>query len=119
MSRELKCCCQACEVKLFKSFKARVLKLTDAELQAAYEDGSKGMDLIEDLHAQVAERHPLGIGQMLHAVMTSIHIGERGDAVSELDQLIDDEINSAFMNGLDLNLSIDCLLRGKSEAGND
>lgn len=106
MSKELKCCCQACEVKIFKSFKARVLDLTDTELQASYEAGSRGMDLIEDLHAQVAKRHPLGIGQILHAVMTSIHIGERRAAVSDLDQLIDDELQSARIN--DVKLDAQC-----------
>lgn len=117
MSTKLKCCCQSCEIKLFSSFKTRVLQLTDTELIASDKEGSKGMGLIEDLHAQVAERHPLGIGQMLHAVMTSIHIGERGDAVSDLDQLIDDEVKSAELNGTAL--SFGCLLLGESGAASE
>lgn len=108
MSKRKVCHCQKCEVKTFEAYKARVSALSEEELKNSYDPGSRGMELIRDLHREVAERHPLGIGQVLHAVMTSVHIGERADALNDLDELIDDEHKSAAMNNARLDYG--CLL---------
>jgi hypothetical protein len=50
------------------------------------------MLLIEDIHAERSDRHPLGIAETLSEAITALHIGYWDEAATLFKELIADEV---------------------------
>lgn len=61
----------------------------------AVREGSLRFDLIAELHASVAERHPLGIAESLYSAIGALHCGDDRDAVVTLGDLAAAELWAA------------------------
>jgi hypothetical protein len=87
---------QADEMRLFQGWKRRVADLPPDD--GALKDRTSRMELIEELHASVSARYPLGIAECLYEVITSLHIGEDEEAIKVLEYLVDGERRSIELN---------------------
>ena len=92
------CLCSRCEEQRFSAWAGRARKLPR---EAGLPEGNR-LDLIHELHASVAIRHPLGIAERLYEAITGLHVGDDaagadlgiGCAVGVLEELAEDERKS-------------------------
>ncbi|KKN47408.1 hypothetical protein LCGC14_0663210 [marine sediment metagenome] len=85
------------ERSLFLGWAGRVaeLDLGDRCLMGADDAPTPRGSLVWELHASVAERHPLGIAESLYNVIGALHTGDDKDAVATLEDLAYAELGAA------------------------
>jgi len=71
----------------FLGWAGRVEELGGQELELAGEEVTPRMALIFELHANAADRHPLGIAQDIRHAIDALHVREDADAVAIFEEL--------------------------------
>lgn len=88
--------CELAERMLFLGWAGRVERLThDGEGQTYSEDDDR-FQLIVEIHASVAARHPLGIAESLYRAIGALHVGDDRDAQLALEDLALAEFGAAM-----------------------
>jgi len=71
----------------FLGWAGRVEELGGQELELAGVEVTPRMAMIFELHANAADRHPLGIGQDIRHAIDALHVREDADAVAIFEEL--------------------------------
>lgn len=92
------CLCSKCEVERFAGWLEAMRALHSVDPRKPewinFSDRSPRMQLVWEMHASVCQRYPLGIAEILYGVITSLHIGDDLDAITDMRDLLDAEQES-------------------------
>lgn len=84
--------------KIFRGWLERV-KAGLGPLEVTADDESPRMALIQEIHADVGDRFPLGIAEQLNNVITCLHVDLDEEAIGGLEDLINTEVRARELNG--------------------
>lgn len=88
--------CGGCDFARFRDWRRRIEVGLNGE---AHNELSERFALIQEIHHDVARRHPLGIAVRLNEVIAALAMDDNGDAAGGLADLEHDESESFRLNG--------------------